>query len=140
MNGCHVREVNAAKMFSIVAIMLFICHIISVIDFIVGEITQIIHREFLLSIMLTVAVNAASNFFVYYTFAQDFKEYFWLLVGSKVWTSKPSNKYGLNPVDENSMLGRVSPGDEMILHESVRYTKTFEREEQNEQSKLLNAQ
>lgn len=147
VTGSHIREVNAAKMFSIVALALFSCHIFSIIDFIITEATNNVYRELLLFIMLAVTINAAVNSFVYYAFGQDYREYFWLLFGSKTKDNRDNMlpNFGEGEAEE-SMLGRGSP-DDVILHEKVTYKKNHadgdgdDAEEiriQNEHSSLLN--
>lgn len=95
--------------------------------------------------MLAVTINAAVNSFVYYSFGQDYREYFWLLFGSK--TRKGSRDHHNFDEADESMLGGIrspSPEDDVILHEKVTYKKKHDDEEaeeiriHNENSSLLN--
>ncbi|CAL8072580.1 unnamed protein product [Orchesella dallaii] len=77
------HEINAAKMFSVVVLILLSCHTISCVIFYTSRFKEVIFRELMLVQLLCVAFGGTANFMVYYLFSQGFKEEFWKLTGVK---------------------------------------------------------
>lgn len=118
----HVREVNAAKMFSIVALALFSCHTFNIIDFMVTEATNNVYRELLLITIMAVGINASVNSFVYYAFGKDYRERFRLLVGIG---SKICREKGDPSTRRESLLSSSAGGTRTRIEMSQILTETL---------------
>jgi len=105
----HIREVNAAKMFSIVVLALFSCHTISIIDFIITTVTNKVYRELHLFITLAVTINAAVNSFVYYACGKDYRENFRILFNSKFYGQRRNSDRKTDP----SAVGESTHGSSL---------------------------
>lgn len=74
------RDLNTAKMFSVIVLVLLLCHSVSSIVFVVTRVENVIFRELLLLQNLTVVFGTSSNFIIYYWFGISFRREFWGLV------------------------------------------------------------
>lgn len=93
------RDLNTAKMFSVVVLVLLLCYSVSSIVFVVTRVENVIFRELLLLQNLTVVFGTSSNFIIYYWFGISFRREFWGLAdnlfGKKcVYVSKKYEEYG----------------------------------------------
>ncbi|CAL8072574.1 unnamed protein product [Orchesella dallaii] len=96
LSGKQKREIGTAKMFSVVVLILLLCHTVSCIIFFLCNYLRTIYRELLLLQLLSVTLSAAINFLVYFAFGKAFREEFWKLMTSwrlfgrqKFYTAKP---------------------------------------------------
>ncbi|CAL8125370.1 unnamed protein product [Orchesella dallaii] len=76
----HQSEVNAAKMFAVVVVILVLCHVLPIISHGIIGIYRLIHRDIGYISILTIGINSAVNFVIYCAFGKafrnDFKELF----------------------------------------------------------------
>ncbi|ODM88541.1 FMRFamide receptor [Orchesella cincta] len=72
----HQSEVNAAKMFAIVVVILVLSHILPIKFHAVISIHQLIHRDLGFACMLTIGINCSVNFVIYCAFGKAFRENF----------------------------------------------------------------
>ncbi|CAL8072564.1 unnamed protein product [Orchesella dallaii] len=76
------KEIGAAKMFSVVVLILLLCHSVSCVIVFASQYLQAIFRELMLLQMLSVTLSAAINFLVYFGFGKAFRDEFKKLMTS----------------------------------------------------------
>lgn len=70
------REINAARMFSKVATILFICNFCGIAHLIITQCLGTFHHEFMYFIYISMSSSSCINFFIYYKTSKYFKEKF----------------------------------------------------------------
>lgn len=78
------REVNAARMFSKVATILFVCNACGIVHLVVTQSLGVFHHELMYLIYISMTGNSCINFFIYYSTSKYFKEKFKQLLGSNL--------------------------------------------------------
>ncbi|ODM89603.1 FMRFamide receptor [Orchesella cincta] len=71
------KDINSAKMFSVVVIILLSCNIMPIAVYMTSRARMEIYRELILLQDLSVLTGAASNFIVYYAYGKAFQREFW---------------------------------------------------------------
>ncbi|CAL8141840.1 unnamed protein product [Orchesella dallaii] len=102
------REVNAAKMFSIVALILLLCHSVAVVIFITNQVHGVTFRELQFFQMLAVTINASINFIIYYAFGKSFRDEFWTVVRACKLFRNKMEQAAVTPA--SSTMGTVEMG------------------------------
>ncbi|ODN05548.1 FMRFamide receptor [Orchesella cincta] len=115
------REVNAAKMFSIVALILLLCHTVAVVIFVTTQIHGVTFRELQFIQMVAVTINASINFIIYYAFGKPFRDEFWIVVRACKLFSNKVEQAAVTP--SSSTMGTV----EMGMTTKTRSVKTSRR-------------
>ncbi|ODM88979.1 FMRFamide receptor [Orchesella cincta] len=82
MSRNQKKEIGAAKMFSVVVLILLLCHSVSCVIVFASQYLQAVYRELMLLQMLSVTLSAAINFLVYFGFGKAFRDEFKKLLGN----------------------------------------------------------
>lgn len=95
---------NAAKMFSIVAFILLLCHTVAFTIFVCTQVRRAMFRELQFLQVLATTLNAAINFLVYYLLGKSFRDEFWTFVraSKKVFGSSKVELATVSPSPRNS--------------------------------------
>lgn len=80
ISGHQKRDINAAKMFSVVVAVSFVCHLVSFSVLVTSRVFHMIFVELFLLQIASVGISASTNFMVYYWFGPGFQREFWKMI------------------------------------------------------------
>ncbi|CAL8072566.1 unnamed protein product [Orchesella dallaii] len=121
IKGKQQSEIKAAKMFSVIALVLLLCHSVSCIIFFSYRYSHIAYREMTLLQSLSVTLSAAINFLVYMGFGKAFRDEFkiWIATWTPVGKQVSIDSGVATQISRDKESSSVTPHDKERVKEEI---------------------